>query len=110
MDLKNIIEQSLHIPVIDLSKPVHPPCVTYYPLTEEAALTGDGEETETVEGYQVDIWDQQRETVKERTKKLKVDLQKSIATGMSIPETLYQFDANGKLWRATIVLNVLREE
>ena len=107
MDIKKIIEETLKIPVLESFRPVIPPCCTYYPISDDSGLVGDGEETEEIERYQVDIWNRDRETVKKMAKSLKSSL---ILSGSSIPYISYSYDNNGKIWRATMTCSHVGEE
>ena len=107
MDLKKIIEETLNIPVLEPFRPVIPPCSTYYPISDESGLVGDGDETEEIERYQVDIWNWERESIKKMAKSLKSVL---VSSGCSIPHISYSYDNNGKMWRATITFSQVREE
>lgn len=107
MDLKKNIEETLNIPVLEPFLPVIPPCSTYYPISGESGLVGDGDETEEIERYQVDIWNRDRETVKKMAKSLKSAL---ILSGSSIPYISYSYDNNGKIWRATMTCSYVGEE
>lgn len=94
MNLKAIIEKSLEIPVIELFEPILPPCATWMTLAEESALSGDGEETETAENIQIDIWSGNRNEVKKMARKLKSDIQREAV--MTIPDISYMYDENGR--------------
>lgn len=107
MDLKKIIEDSLNIPALEAFRPVIPPCCTYYPISDDSGLVGDGEETEEIERYQVDIWNWERESIKQMAKSLKSVL---VSSGCSIPHISYSYDNNGKVWRATMTFSYVGEE
>lgn len=107
MDLKKIIEDTLSIPALEAFRPVNPPCATYYPVADENGLSGDGSETEEVERYQVDIWNWERESIKQMAKLLKSAL---VSSGGSIPHISYYYDNNGKVWRATMTFSYVGEE
>lgn len=109
MLMKELIENVLKIPVIDSFNPVLPPCATYYLATEESGLTGDKNETETIETYQIDIWDRNREEIKGRARKLKSELI-SLIYSATIPDISFSYDNNGKTWRATLIFSMVREE
>lgn len=107
MDIRKIIEETLNIPVLEPFRPVIPPCSTYYPISDESGLVGDGDETEEIERYQVDIWNLERESIKQMAKSLKSVL---VSSGGSIPHISYSYDNNGKMWRATLTFSKVREE
>lgn len=107
MDLKKIIEDTLDISVIEAFYPVIPPCATYYLATDENGISGDGQEEEGIENYQIDIWDRRRDFVVKGAKKLKSEL---AAHGVTIPNISYSYDNNGKIWRATLTFSCIREE
>lgn len=107
MDLKKIIEETLNIPVLEPFRPVIPPCSTYYPISDESGLVGDGDEIEEIERYQVDIWNRERESIKQMAKLLKSAL---VSSGGSIPHISYYYDNNGKVWRATMTFSYVGEE
>ncbi len=108
-DIKKMITEALHIPVINLFDPILPPCATWYPINEITGLTGDGKEEEILESYQIDVWDRERDTVKTRGRKLKAELMMS-EEPISIPDLSYQFDNNGKIWRATLTFSLIGKE
>ena len=108
-DIKKIILDSLRIPVIDLFDPILPPCATWYPTNENAGLNGDGKEEERLESYQIDVWDRDREMVRTRGRKLKAELM-MMGEAMSIPDLSYQYDNNGKIWRATLTFSLIGKE
>lgn len=109
MDIKKIIQENLNIPVIQLFEPILPPCATFYPINDSTGLAGDGKETETLESFQVDIWDRDRGTLKSRGRKLKAAIMME-ENPTTIPEVTYSYDNNGKMWRAMLTFSVLREE
>lgn len=109
MDIKRVIQDSLKIPVIRLFEPIAPPCATYYPVNDTTALAGDGKEEETSESYQIDIWDRDREEVKTKGRRLKASLMMA-GEPITVPDITYQYDNNGKMWRATLAFSTLREE
>ena len=74
MDLKKIIEDTLDISVIEAFYPVIPPCATYYLATDENGISGDGQEEEGIENYQIDIWDRSSDFVRKGSKKMKTEL------------------------------------
>ena len=61
MELKKLIEDNLRIPVIETFSPIIPPCTTWYLVTDEAGIYGDGceEETEAVSYTHLDVYKRQ---------------------------------------------------
>jgi len=106
MEIKSLIVESLKIPVIELFEPIIPPCATWSHLSDTSGL--DGAESEGLEGYQIDVWDRNRETIKTRARKLSDDIQANAST--TIPDITYMYDTNGKVWRAMIQFSKTREE
>lgn len=96
-DIKKIIETVLNIPVVELFEPILPPCATWYPVSDRIGLEGNGRQTEEVSDYQIDLWDRDRNRVREKGKKLKEAL--LAYDEVSIPALSYLYDTNGKMWR-----------
>ena len=109
MDVRQIIEASLNVPVIEPFSPLLPPCVTLNAVSDGAGLAGDGIETEGIEEYQVDVWDRDKDSAKAMAKKLKTDLM-AADSHLTIPNIAYSYDNNGKVWRATLTFSVIGEE
>lgn len=109
IDIKGIIDSTLKIPVIELFEPILPPCATWYLFDESVGLSGDGKEEETLENYQIDIWERNRDMLKIRGRRLKTELMLS-GVPISIPDLSYQYDSNGKIWRAILKFSELRKE
>lgn len=107
-DIEKVIKDTLNIPVIELFEPVLPPCATWYPLSDGTGLQGDGKETEEVDEYQIDLWDRDRERVRENGRKLKEAILSN--PDVSIPELSYFYDVNGKMWRAMLTFSEVRKE
>ena len=108
IDIKTTIENTLGIPVIELFEPVLPPCATWYPISDTSGLEGDGKQTEEVSGYQIDLWDRDRERVRENGRKMKEAILSN--PDVSIPELSYFYDVNGKMWRAMLTFSEGRKE
>ena len=108
MEMKSLIVDSLKIPVVELFEPIIPPCATWSHLSDTSGLDGDGTESEGLEGYQIDVWDRNRETIKTRARKLRDDIQANAST--TIPDITYTYDTNGKVGRAMIQFSKIREE
>lgn len=109
MEVKEIIKISLNVPVIELFEPILPPCATCYSVRDSTGLSGDGDETEIIETYQIDIWDRRRQFVQSSARKLKLAL-KTAELQMTIPEISYTYDNNGKIWRATLTVSMIGKE
>lgn len=108
-DIKKLIEDTLSIPVIELFDPILPPCATWYTTMDATGLAGDGEETEGIESYQVDLWNRNQNDVRRQGRRLKKALTE---TGIadSVPEITYTYDNNGKLWRAMLTFSRIGKE
>lgn len=108
MDLKIIITDTLHIPVLEPVDPILPPCAGYYMIGEKTELIGNAEEQESSEEYIINLWMKERHEVREKAGILKKTI--SQYDGNTIPTTEYSYDINGKLWRATLKFNHIKEE
>lgn len=106
-DIEKMIRDTLGIPVIELFEPVLPPCATWYPLSDETGLEGDGKEAEEVSEYQIDLWDRDRERVRENGRRLKRVI--SQLETAAIPDLSYFYDNNGKMWRAMLTFSEVRK-
>jgi len=85
MDIENLIKTTLNIPVIDLSKPILPPCATWYKTFEGPELSGNGE----------------------------VTLLKKALIGIkynTFPIVNFSYDTNGKSWRGMINFKHIKED
>ena len=103
-----MIEEKLKIPVIEDFKPICPPCVTYYPISDNPVLCGDGETLEETESYQIDIWCKKRSEACNMAKIMKKAIQDTV--GNTIPTVSYYYDNNGKTWRGNLIFEHIREE
>lgn len=108
MELKQVIKESLGIPVVEGFSPIHPPCATYYLVSDNSVLVGDGESTEETESYQIDIWCRNRTEVCRLTRMLNTTLIN--IKGNTIPTVSYYYDNNGKTWRGNLFFEHLRED
>ena len=108
MELKKLIEDNLRIPVIETFSPIIPPCATWYLVTDEAGIYGNGCEEETEEQYQVDVWGRDRSQVATHTSVLKKAIMQY--RHVTVPSISYTYDTNGKMWRGTISFYHVREE
>ena len=108
MDIKTMIESTLNIPVIDLSEPLLYPCATWYKSMEETELSGNGDETEVSDTYEVDIWCQERDL----SESYSVLLKKAIAliNYFTIPYVQISYDKDGKAWRANLNFKYIKED
>lgn len=100
MDIKALIESTLNIPVIDLSEPLLYPCATWYKSLEETELSGDGDETESSDTYEIDIWCEERDLSETYSKQLKKAI--ALFDYFTIPYVQISYDTNGKAWRANL--------
>ena len=108
MDIENLIKTTLNIPVIDLSKPILPPCATWYKTFEGPELSGNGEVTEESETYEIYIWCKKREDTVNKTGLLKKAL-----IGIkynTFPIVNFSYDTNGKSWRGMINFKHIKED
>lgn len=108
IDIEATIKNTLGIPVIELFEPVLPPCATWYPISDNSGLEGDGKQQEEVSEYQIDLWDRDRGRVRENGRKLKAAILSN--PDVSIPELSYFYDVNGKMWRAMLTFSEVRKE
>lgn len=108
MDIKNIIENALNIPVIELSDPILSPCSTWYQLYQESELTGSGSVTEESETYEIDIWCDTREDTESYSRLLKAALLNT--KYITFPALTFSYDTNGKLWRANFNFKHIKED
>lgn len=108
MDIEQLIKTVLNIPVIDLSKPILPPCATWYKSFEEPELSGSGEVTEESETYEIDIWGKGRQDVISKTgllKKALINIKYN-----TFPNTTFSYDTNGKMWRGNLNFKHVKED
>ena len=108
MDIEQIIKATLNIPVIDLPKPILPPCATWYQSFEEPELSGDGEVTEESETYEIDIWGKGRQDVINKTgllKKALINIKYN-----TFPNVTFSYDTNGKMWRGNLNFKHVKED
>ncbi len=108
MDIKTLIETTLGIPVIELSEPILSPCATWYKSLEETELSGDGDETEVSDTYEIDIWCEERELSEIYSTQLKRAI--TLVDYLTIPSVQISYDTNGKVWRADLNFKYLKED
>lgn len=108
MDIESLIKTTLDIPVIDLSEPLLYPCATWYKSLEETELSGDGDETEASDTYEVDIWCQERELSESHSALLKKTI--ALIDYFTIPYVQISYDTNGKAWRANLNFKYIKED
>lgn len=109
MDIKNIIETTLNIPVRELSDPIlQTGCATWYKSFEEPELSGNGEVTEESETYEIDIWGKGRQDVINKTgllKKALINIKYN-----TFPNVTFFYDTNGKMWRGNLNFKHVKED
>ncbi len=109
MDIKNIIESTLNIPVRELSEPaLQTGYATWYKSFVESELSGNGEVTEETETYEIDIWGKGRQDVINKTSLLK----KAIINIKynTFPNVTFSYDTNGKMWRGNMNFKHMKED
>lgn len=109
MDIKNIIETTLNIPVREMSEPVlQTGCATWYKSFEEPELSGNGEVTEESETFEIDIWGKGRQDVITKTGLLKRALINIKYN--TFPTATFSYDTNGKMWRGNLNFKHVKED
>ncbi|HBD01629.1 MAG TPA: hypothetical protein DC053_23360 [Lachnoclostridium sp.] len=109
MDIKQIIETTLNIPVRELSDPVIPSgYATWYKPYEDPELSGNGGVTEESETYEIDIWGKNRQDVNSKTgllKKALINIKYN-----TFPRVTISYDTNGKMWRGNLNFKHIKED
>ena len=109
MSLKGCIEAILKIPVLEHFEPVLPPCATFYQVSDLTGLAGDGEETEGMESWQAEIWCRKSGEAERYAGLLKRELRSRLPSA-TVPQISYTYDNYGKVWRASVAFQNVREE
>lgn len=96
--IKELIKQTLLIPVIDEPQAMPGVCATYENYSIAAGVYGDGVSQEYVELYQIDLWYGSRNELDAAVKKLRSALTNASVYISSIDKSC---DPVTKRWRAT---------
>lgn len=108
IDIKQLTESTLNIPVLELSDPILSPCCTWQLLHEELELSGNGQIKEISETYEINLWIKSRKEVMDKTKTLRKALLD--IKYITFPNTSFTFDRNGSVWRGSIMFKHIKED
>lgn len=100
MTIKQLIEATLKIPVLDEPHPLYNKCATYNSYFKSPGLVGNGRPNETIEYYQIDLWYKRRLELESAAEALFGALIEE--QYLSIPTIEESCDPVTRLWRALI--------
>lgn len=108
MSIKEIIESTLAIPVVEGIDVLLPDkCATVFFYNLGNGLAGDGKEAESVESVQVDLHyrDTTEAAIRAAATTLRTALQANLTC--SIPAVSYEYNSGNRFWRATLDFETL---
>ena len=100
MVIKELIETTLRVPVLEEPQPLYNKCATYNSYYEAPGLIGDGKTNENIQYIQIDLWYRKRLELNTSVKLLLDELQNHCY--FSIPTIEKSCYLVTKLWRAII--------
>ena len=106
-ELKELIKETLKIPVYDESESITYPSATIGDYLDSPALFGDGKRTAETSSISINLWYPDQKLRNEAARELKNAL---VAAGYTEPMVQRYFDTSARVFRATLDTEKLIKE